>query len=158
MSHEPSRRIARINRRDLLGLESPGTNPDRGRKLRLLLQAAGIDADQIFRIEYFPYRHCWVLVQEAADPGAAQAPRSGQADDLFYLEVMGQFRRAAQLACARSAAQSSHFARYGCAYQLPHPPEPISPADLAALLGGQGLEPGVRFSSEGGWISKPSPN
>src|SRR5207249_9967061 len=110
---QPSR-LARVNKRELADVPAAWTEPERGQYLRLLLRGKGIDPDRLFRVEYHPRRHCWLVIQDPP-PSAGFVPRLSQpghsaADAALYREVMNLFRRTAQAAFAALAAQSSHFA------------------------------------------------
>ena len=155
----PPVRVARIDRKELLDLPPQWTNQERGQYLRFLLRLKGVDPDRFYRIAYYPLPRCWLLTQEA-ELDQTPATAAGQAEELFYLQILDQFRWTARVACAALASQSTHFARFGCSYQLPPEPEEISPADLAKSLGGSGSEnkPAPFFTSEGGWKMPPSEN
>ncbi len=160
MDNERVPRVARINVGDLAEMSSAWTNQERGQYLRLLLQGRGIDPDQLFRLEYYPQRRCWLLIQNARPGHSPRPPQPpGQADERFYVQTITDFRRTARTAFSALAAQSTYFASYGCKYQLPAKPQEISPASLSDLLGGPGSgDPDVRFDSEGGWWNEPSAN
>lgn len=160
MSNETSRRVARINKDELTDLPAEWTNQERGQYLRFLLHLKGIDSRRLYRMEYYPRRRCWLLLQEV-EPGRplfpAAPPSSGKADELFFLQTWIEFRRTARVAWSVLAARSSHYARNGCDYQLPTPPQELSPADLASMLSGT---PGAdaSFDAEGGWFPKTGRN
>jgi hypothetical protein len=159
MSDEPTRRVARIDRHELADMPARWADPQRGRYLRRLLRARGIDTDRLYQVEYYPLRRCWLLTQVsgAGGPGRPRGPAT--TDAVFYLRARETLRRAARTACAALAAHSAHFAHFGCKYQLPAKPEAVTPATLADSLGGPG--PGrapVRFDGEGGWQASPSDN
>ena len=156
MANEPHQRIARIDKSDLADLPADGTEQERGRWLRLLLRQRGIDPHRLFRVEYYPHYHRWLVIQEA-EPGAAARPTPPQPESLFYRHVMAELRRAALTAFASQAARSVHFASHGSPYQLPPKPQELTPAKLVDLLGGPQDGPDdVRFTGEGGWHIKPS--
>lgn len=151
MPSEPRQHVTRIDRRDLADLPPEWTDQERGRHLRLLFQQRGIDPDRLFRLEYYPHRHCWVLIQDA-DPRADKLPPH-QPDRMFYRQVTAEFRRAA---LAALAAHGPHFLGK---FQLPPEPQELTPAKLIDLLGGPGGDAApVRFTSEGGWRASPSEN
>jgi hypothetical protein len=162
MRNEPRRYVARINKHELAALPASWSERERGQYLRFLFQFQGIDPDGIYRIDYYPYRQCWVVTQvdrPAELPARAPTSRIKQADEEFYKQVMTQFRHTARVAFAAAAASSMHFASFGCAYQLPPKPQELTAADLAKQLDSAGVkQPPVRFNSEGGWQSKPSDN
>jgi len=162
MRSELRRYVARINKHELAAMPASWSERERGQYLRVLLQLHGIDPDGIYRIEYYPYRQCWVVTQvDRPDelPARGPASRIKQTDEAFCKQVMTQFRHTARAAFAAAAASSTHFASFGCAYQLPAKPQELTVADLAKQLGSAGLkQPAVRFTSEGGWRSKPSDN
>ncbi len=156
MPSEPSQRVARIDKSDLADLPAEWSEQERGRHLRRLFTQRGIDPHRLFRVEYYPDRQCWLLLQDAA---AGASPPSRQSDQRLFRQVMAEFRRAAVTAFARHAARSMHFARHGRPYQLPPKPQELTTAKLADLLGG--LRDGqdeVYFTNEGGWQVKPSEN
>jgi hypothetical protein len=154
-------RVARIDRHELLDLPSDWTNEDRGRYLRLLLRHKGIDTNRLYRIEYYPRRRCWLLIQET-EPGSPPLPTAATyhpGDASFYLQTLAEFRRAGVTAWSALAAQSSQFACWGGPYELPKEPEELTPADLTQLLRDPGEgNPSVSFDSEGGWRAGPSEN
>jgi hypothetical protein len=157
----PPLRVARVDKRELFDLPAAWTSRERGQYLRVLLSGKGIDPARLFRVEYHPRRHCWVLTQEEPPPGrhAFIPADSGKADETLFAEAMTLFRRTAQAAFAALAAQDRHFACFGREYQLPPAPQETTPADLAKLLGGPSPEaPPVSFTSEGGWQTPPSKN
>ncbi|HEV3116296.1 MAG TPA: hypothetical protein VGY58_04535 [Gemmataceae bacterium] len=160
MSSEPVRHIARIDKQELDGMPSIWSNCERGRYLRHLLRTRGIDPGALFHIEYYPYRGCW-LFSQTKQPGR-QAGREAslfQNEEKFFLQTLAQLRHAARSAFAAVAATSIHFASHGCAYALPPKSQEVSAGDLAGLLGrGEGIEPRVQFTAEGGWQTEPSEN
>ena len=161
MPNEPTRRVARVDKAELSEMPAHWTDPERGRYLRRLLRRKGIDPDRLYTVEYFPKHLCWLLTQEVrpAWPGAGAAAPPAQTDGGFYLQAATEFRRTARAAFARLAAHSSHFASFGCLYQLPEKPQETTPADLAKLLEGSApKDTAVRFDAEGGWQIHPSPN
>jgi hypothetical protein len=150
-------RVARIDRPELTDLPPAWTDRDRGLYLRLLLQMKGIDPARFYRVAYYPLARCWLLTQEPA-PGPGDKPAAVPRDDVFYRQVIDQFRWTARSACAALAAHSSQFALFGCKYQLPAKPQELTPADLVHQLGGPGSKPGLYFTSEGGWRLRSSEN
>jgi hypothetical protein len=159
----PSVKVARINKQQLSEIPLEWTNQERGRYLRLLFQLKGIDANRLFRVAYYPYPRCWLLTQEAeAGPIPKTRDRSpaGVADEVFYLQIMGELGWKARAACAALATNSFHFARYGCTYQLPAKPQEVTAADLVHQLGGPLSPPDspLRFDGEGGWQCGPAKN
>jgi hypothetical protein len=162
MRSEPRRYVARVNKHELATMPASWSEWERGQYLRFLFQLHGIDPDGIYRIEYYPYAQCWVVTQVGRPdelPARAPASRIKQTDEEFYKQVMTQFRHTARAAFAAAAASSTHFASFGCAYQLPPKAQELTVADLAKQLASAGLkQPAVRFNSEGGWQSRPSHN
>ncbi len=157
MTSEPIQHVARIDKCDLADLPAAWSEQERGRHLRLLFRQRGIDPHRLFRVEYYPHRQCWLLIQEGTPVPGPPAPR--QPDRLFYRQVTAELRRAALTAFASQAARSMHFASHGQAYQLPPKAQELTPAKLADLLGGSQERPqDVHFTNEGGWQIKPSPN
>jgi hypothetical protein len=160
MLNELTRRLARLEKRELSEIPSQWLKEERGRYLWRLLRNKGVDPGRLFTVEYFPYRQCWLLTQEI-EHGPHQRPiapaPAGQAGLLFYNQVSTELRRTALAAFAAAAARSVHFARFGCNYQLPPKPQETTPADLVRLLGGPAAEEArIRFTSEGGWkIAQP---
>jgi hypothetical protein len=156
-------RVARLNKTELFDLPAAWTDRERGQYLRALLQFKGIDPDRLYRVAYHPLPRCWVLTQDG-EPAGPREPRpagsSAKADELFYLHAVGQFRWAARAACAALASQSTHFALFGCPYQLPATPQEVTPEELVRQLGDPGprRKPPPSFDSEGGWQSRPSEN
>jgi hypothetical protein len=144
------RRVARINKEEILDLPREWTQEEKGRYLRYILQFKGIDCARLYQIEYFPHHRCWVLTQEGD-----RRPRSScspPGDEEFYRQTIQEFRRTARAACATLAARSTHFASFGCRYELPPPAQELTPMGLAKLLSEKDrAEPSVRFDSEGGW-------
>ncbi|HJT78313.1 MAG TPA: hypothetical protein VJ739_14010, partial [Gemmataceae bacterium] len=139
MVSEPVQRVARINRGELSHLSPDLSLAERGRRLRRQLLHKGIDPDRLFRVEYYPNHHCWLLTQEGepTHPRRPAAPASdGKADELYFVSIMAEFQLVARSACARAAAHSTHFARFGCRYQLPEPERELTVADLVEQLGG----------------------
>ena len=161
MANEPPRCVARVDKSELSELPGHWTDRERGRYLRRLLRRKGIEPDRLYRVEYFPKHLCWVLTQEAEpeEPVGRAAGCAAQSDAAFYLHALAEFRRTARAAFANLAAHSSHFAFFGCAYQLPERPQETTPAALAQQLG-ESLTPGskIRFDGEGGWRVRPSVN
>ena len=156
MENEPLQRLARIERAELAGLGSDMPLPERGRFLRDLLQSKGIDPDRLYRVEYFPGHHCWLVTQDAGPPRAVAASRGPKTDELFYVQAIAEFQRIARAACAAMAAHSMHFARFGRKYELPEPERELPLSDLVTLLGGSGDEtPPAHFDSEGRWRPEP---
>lgn len=161
MDNERMQQVARVDLRDVAEMSAAWTNQERGQYLRLLLHGKGIDPNQLYRIEYYPQRRCWLVIQEH-EPGHARRPAGPptcQADETFYLQTMVDFRRTARLAFSALAAQSSYFACNGCKYQLPAKPQEITPSALVNLLGGpREGDSSVRFDNEGGWRTGPTAN
>jgi hypothetical protein len=159
MLNELSRRMARLERRELTEIPSHWSKEERGRYLWRLLRNKGVDPSRLFTAEYFPYRQCWLLTQEIEhgpqQRAIAPAP-PGEASLLFYTQVSTELRRTALAAFAAAAARSPHFARFGCKYQLPPKPQETTAAELACLLGEPADQDGhIRFTSEGGWRIAP---
>ncbi len=156
MESEPVRNVARINWGELAEA-LPDTPPaERGRRLRRVLLLKGIDPDRLFRVEYYPHHHCWLLTQEEgpAHPKRPAPPaRGAKADELYYVNVMAEFQLVARVACASAAAHSSHFARFGRReYHLPEPEQELSVTQLVEQLGGPGGDDtAVHFDREGRW-------
>lgn len=158
MPSEPSHLVARIDKSDLADLPGAWSEQEHGRYLRLLLRQRGLDPHRLFRVEYYPHRQCWLLIQEG-ESEASPPPAPRQPDRLFYRQVTAELRRAALTAFASQAARSVHFASHGRPYQLPPKPQELTPAKLADLLGGSAEErKSVQFTNEGGWQIKPSEN
>lgn len=155
MLNEVTRRLARLEKRELSEIPSFWSREEQGRYLWRLFRAKGVDPARLYTVEYFPHRQCWLLTQEIV-PGPrsqpiALAPR-GKANLLFYNQVCTELRRAAVSAFAIAATRSVHFARFGCHYQLPPKPQETTPADLVRALGGPAdPETCIRFTNEGGW-------
>jgi hypothetical protein len=142
-------RLARVEKQELGEFPASWTDAERGRQLQLLLQRRGIDPGRLFRVEYYPHRFCWLVIQEPmARSTAASEPQPSDAP--FYAQLLAEFRRSACSAYARAAAHSLQFARFGCKYELPPEPKEITPADLADQLGGPAAAT-ARFDPEGGW-------
>jgi hypothetical protein len=155
----PPRHTARIDRQEMVEIRALPTYPERGRFLWHLLRNKGLDPQRLYTTEYHPHRHCWLLTQMTGDaiPAASEGPLSDPQAERFYLQAATEFHRTALAAFAAVAAYSSHFARFGCKYQLPTEPEVLTPADLVNLLGGSGSASSpARFSPEGGWRSGSS--
>jgi len=154
--------MARLEKREILDVPPFWTKQERGQHLWCLLQDRGVDPSRFYTVEYFPYRHCWLLTQEKRVPEkkrSDQGPPSGQASESFYVRALAELRRTARSAFGAVAARSLHFARFGCKYELPAKPQEITPADLAQQLGGLGgNRPGVRFDNEGGWRAETVPD
>jgi hypothetical protein len=156
METEPLQRVARIERAELAGLGSDTPLSERGRFLRGLLQSKGIDPDRLYRVEYFPSHHCWLVTQDAGPQRPGRPSGGPKADELFYVQAIGDFQRVARAACAAMAAHSMHFARFGRKYELPEPERELPLSDLVTQLGGTGDDtPSVRFDSEGRWCDEP---
>ena len=153
MCNQPTRRVARLDKRELADMPSSWSSQERGEYLWLLLRFRGIDPNRLYRVEYFPLRNCWLLIQESAGAAisVAAAPPSGPTSAAFYQQLSAELSRSARSAFAMAAAHSLHFASVGCKYQLPPKPQEISPAELTNLLGGAVPQSAVRFDSEGGW-------
>jgi hypothetical protein len=153
MTHEPSRRVARLDRHELIDLLGLSSDADRGRHLWRLLQERGIEPGRLYLAEYHSRRGCWVLSQQAEpnSPSPAAAP-SGPAAAEFYTQTVAWLRWVARRAAAVPTAPS---------YRLgtPEGSHEMSPAELAELLGGPAPDaPGVRFDAEGGWQADVSEN
>jgi hypothetical protein len=159
MENEPLQRLARIERGELAALGSEMPLAERGGFLRDLLQLRGIDTDRLYRVEYFPTHHCWLVTQDAGAAGPRRpgaASRGPKADELFYVQAIADFQRVARAAYAAMAAHSMHFARFGRKYELPEPERELPLSDLVDLLRDTGDEtPPVRFDSEGRWRHEP---
>lgn len=147
--------MARLEKRELTEMPSHWSKEERGQYLWRLLRDKGVDPGRLYSVEYFPYRQCWLLTQESESRAPARpigGALSSEAGRDFYSQVSTELRRTALAAFAVAAARSTHFASFGCPYQLPPKPQETTPADLVRALGGpndQGLR--VRFTSEGGW-------
>jgi hypothetical protein len=153
MSQNRMRRVARIDKWEVSDLPAAWSNGERGRYLRGLISSRGVQPGKLFYTEYYPDRSCWLLIQEPQgnDPPSS-IPESALADESFFVQAMTQFRRSARAAFAAAAAQSTHFASHGCAYDLPDRPQEATPAELATLLGtAVDDSPAVRFTAEGEW-------
>jgi hypothetical protein len=148
--------MARIERAELAGLGGDMPLTERGRFLRELLQAKGIEPDRLYRVEYYPTHHCWLVTQAAGSRLPEAGARRPRADAVFYAQAIVEFQRVARAACAAMAAHSMHFARFGRKYELPEPERELPLSDLVSLLGDTGPEtPPVRFDSEGRWRHDP---
>jgi hypothetical protein len=162
MPNQPDPQVARIDRQELAAMPVHWTRQQRGRYLRGLFLAKGIDPQRLYTITYYPHRTCWLLTQQPGEPGS-QPPREAhagkKADELFYAQVTTEFRRTALAANAAAGLHSAHFNCPGFKYQLPSKPQEVTPAALRALLGspGEGDLP-VRFDGEGGWQTGHSAN
>jgi len=144
--------VARVNKQDLADLPARWTDRQRGRYLRRLLRQQGINPDRLFQVAYYPHWRCWLLTQEESLSGPAARPMAVEGDEAFYMTTTAELRRTALLAVRAQAAQPTHSASFGVRFPLPPPPQPLTPAELASLLGGPGDSPAtVRFDSEGGW-------
>jgi hypothetical protein len=155
MRKERIRRIARLEKQELGEIPSHWSMAEQGGHLWRLLGDKGLDPARLYTVEYFPHRQCWLLTQEIEaglrTRSISMAPPS-EASRLFYSQLSAELRRAAVAAFAAVAARSTHFARFGCPYQLPAKPQETTPAELLRTLGGPTEEPPqVRFTSEGGW-------
>ncbi|HMC89571.1 MAG TPA: hypothetical protein VKI17_08480 [Gemmataceae bacterium] len=160
MTLERTRHIARIDKNELADMPTAWSNRERGQYLRMLLSFRGINPDLLFQVEYYPYRCCWLLIQEL-DPDLRPPSRAPLAEtaEAFYVHTMIELRRSARVAFAAAAAKSSHFACHGCAYQLPAKPQEASAFDPLKLVGSKSSSDfPVRFTAEGGWQSEPSEN
>jgi hypothetical protein len=154
MPNEPTPRVARIDRQELGTMPLHWTRQQRGRYLRGLFQAKGIDPHRLYTLTYYPHRACWLVTQTPGDPGP-RPPGSAKADELFYAQVTTEFRRTA---LAATAASGPHSPQFGVKYELPPKPHDVTPAALRDLLGGPGEgDLPVRFDAEGGWRTGPSP-
>jgi hypothetical protein len=154
MPNESTRRLARIEKRELSDVPPHWTEQERGQHLWRLLVDKGIDPGRLYSVQYYPERHCWLLSQETETASSRLPPRrsiSGKEGELFYLQALAELRRTAKSAFGDQAARSSHFARNGCKYELPSTPQETSPRELARQLGGEAREVHIRFTSEGGW-------
>src|SRR5262245_32202718 len=154
MANEHPPRVARVDRLELSDLPAGWSDRERGQYLRILLTGRGIDTARLFRVEYHPRRHCWLVLQE----WEAGRPSAGEDDDRFYVQAMTLFRRAGMAAWSALAAASPHFARFGHPYEPAGQSQALTPADLAKLLSGPGGGSPVRFTGEGGWHIGPSGN
>jgi hypothetical protein len=143
MEQEVTPRLARLNRQDLDDMPGHWSDRERGQYLRLLLRLKGIDPGRLYTVSYFPHRSCWLLTQTVA-PAEPMAAVRDKPDDLFYHEAIAEFRRTACLALARHPRSAG-------SYELPPQPHPLTPTELAELLGGADDLPTVRFDGEGGW-------
>src|SRR5207302_3588828 len=93
MVSEPGRHVARINRGELTQVPPDTPLAERGRRLRRLLLLQGIDPGRLYRVEYYPHHHCWLLTQEeepAHPRRPAPAARDAKADELYYVNVMAE--------------------------------------------------------------------
>src|SRR5262249_60679855 len=114
MRNELIRRLARLEKRELAAIPSNCSKEEQGQHLWRLLRDKGIDPGQLYTVEYFPHRQCWLLTQETESgrrlqPIAPAPPRD--AGRLFYTQVSTELRRTALAAFAVAAARSLHFAR-----------------------------------------------
>jgi hypothetical protein len=148
--------IARINGADLVDLPADWSTAEKGAYLRLLLRSKGIDANRWYRVEYFPERRCWLLIQERAAAPNSTAPVADDAD--FFVQTYTILRRTARSAYAAAVARSMYFARHGRPYELPARPQQVSSTDVAAWLGPAEPARRVRFDGEGCWSGDVSPN
>src|SRR5437870_9521880 len=115
MLNELSRRMARLERRELTEIPSHWLKEERGRYLWRLLRNKGIDPSRLFTLEYFPDRQCWLLTQEiehGPQQRALAPPPPGKASLLFYTQINTELRRTALAAFTAAAARSAHFARF----------------------------------------------
>jgi hypothetical protein len=153
-------RVARLDRRELREMPAEWTDQERGEYLGLLLKLRGIDCQRLFRLEYYPQRQCWLVLQRLEhDERQIPAPPSGKAAELFYTQTIADLRRSARAAHAALAGRSVQFALYGSPYRLPDQPEALTPAALAELLDQPTVKKRpVHFTSEGGWKHQPSDN
>jgi hypothetical protein len=163
MPNPPTPQLARIDRQDLSAMLPHWNYQERGRYLRGLFRARGIDPDRLYTITYYPHRHCWLLTQPSAKPAPTPTGFPGlpprKADELFYSQVTTELRRTALAAVAAVGLHSAHFTTLGAKYQLPAPPQELSPSALRKLLGDPTPGGGsVRFDTEGGWQAGPSRN
>jgi hypothetical protein len=151
MSHDPGKRVARIDRREVAALPAQWTDLEKGHQLRLLLHERGIDANRLYLLTYHPPHRCWLFTQGGAEP-ALVAPAPGKGDDLFYRQLTADLGRTARVACATWGACRAY-------YQLPDVPYEITSADLVRQLGApDDAQPAVRFTREGGWQTEPCSN
>jgi hypothetical protein len=152
MPHEPGKRVARLDRREVASLPVQWTELEKGQQLRLLLWERGIDPNHLYWVTYHPPHKCWLFVQAGPEPATAAPSPSVKGEDVFYRQLVAELRRSARLACVTHGA-------YHVRYELPGPSVDVTPTDLAKQLGK--LAKGhatVRFTSEGGWRAEPSRN
>jgi hypothetical protein len=124
----PRQRVARLDRDEIAGIPDHWDVRQRAQFCWVLLQLKGIDPARLFHCEYHPRRRCWLLVQ---DVNVSSPPPPRQAEELFYKELAAELRRTARAATAALAARSSHYALFGCDYELPSSPQEMTPAALA---------------------------
>jgi hypothetical protein len=160
MRNQSTRRVIRLEKRELAEIPPQASLVERGRRLWRLLCEKGIDPSRLYSVEYYPYRRCWLLTQEI-ERGPQRLPSAGappeEASRMFSLQLSTELRRTALAAFAALAARSAQFARFGCDYQLPPKPQETTPAELARLLGGRiEADVQVHFTSEGGWEADPA--
>jgi hypothetical protein len=150
MEHDPVKRVARLDRWEVVALPTQWTDEDKGQQLRLLLRERGIDPNRLYLLTYHPRHHCWLFTQRCAEPGSVVT--AGKPDDVFYRQLAGELRRTAR---AATLSQGPWWAPY----RLPDVPEAVTPAELAMELSATGEpNPAVRFTREGGWHTDPSAN
>jgi hypothetical protein len=160
MRYERPQRLARLEKRELAEIPSHWSKAEQGDYLWRLLLHKGVDPSRLYTVAYYPHRQCWLLTQEieAGTPPRPIAPAPPcEAGLRFYSQVSTELRRTALAAFAAVAGRSSHFARFGCDYELPPKPQETTPADLVSWLGGgpNQTDARVRFTSEGGWQVLP---
>lgn len=152
----------RISKEELSALASECPPHDQGRYWWSRFQAAGLDPEKPYQLEYFPLRRCWVALQQRSEPfsGPCSIETRPQAQlRRFHEQLMAELRRTARAAFASLAASSTYFASTGAEYELPTQPVETTTAALAEWLRREGVElsPLVQFTSEGSWISVPRP-
>ncbi len=157
-----NQRVARIDRQELTDLPANWSNEERGQYLRVLLKRKGVDVNRLYRLEYYPYHYCWLMLQEQRGEELAvdtdERPQEA-ADAEFYSRMMAEFRRTAMSAMAALAARAPHFVRHGGKYQLPSPPRELTSRELEEMLGGAEQDRfSISFDTEGGWQFGPSEN
>jgi hypothetical protein len=156
MEHEPPRKLARLDRAELGGAGPDASPAERGRHLRRLFEAKGIDPDRLYHVEYFATHHCWLVTQEEGPPRRRPAAAGDPADARFYVQVMAELQHVARSALRAMAAHSPHFARFGRKFEPPGPVREVALSELVDQLGGPGDDTAsVRFDSEGRWHDGP---
>jgi hypothetical protein len=147
---DAAQRLARIDKHEIADLPPHWTTGQRGEHLRRLLRRKGIDETRYYQLEYFPLRRCWLLIQEPARHGEGVAANRGY--ELFYLETVAEFRRAARAASAALAAHSPYRLHFGDPAELLSTPQELTPAELAELLGSPAArDDAIQFDGEGSW-------
>jgi hypothetical protein len=152
MEHEPVKRVARLDRWEVVALPTQWTDEEKGQQLRLLLRERGIDPNRLYFLTYHPRHHCWLFTQRCPESTAHSVKPAAKPDDIFYRQLTTELRRTARVA---SATQGTWWVPY----RLPEVPEALTPSELATALSAAGdLHAAVRFTREGGWHTGPSEN